>query len=43
MDFDADGIPDIWRALREEARERFEELPVWEAELADLHPQKLDG
>ena len=43
MDFDADGIPDIWRTLREEARERFEELPVWEAELADLHPQKLDG
>ena len=42
MDFDADGIPKVWRTLREEARERFGELPVWEAELVELHPRRIN-
>jgi len=42
LDFDADGIPALWKELREEARARFGELNVWEAELNELHPRSLD-
>jgi hypothetical protein len=43
MVFSDKGIPRIWRTLREEARERFAELPVWEAELSEVHPVRVDG
>ena len=42
LDFDADGIPAFWKELREEARARFGELNVWEAELNELHPRSID-
>ena len=36
LDFDHGGVPEAWAALREEARERFAELTIAEAELRTI-------
>ena len=44
LDFNTDGVPELWWRLREEAREPFEQLGVWEAELVELRRKRLgDG